>query len=157
MSNRYHLSQIIKYEKISRDYIKKEGMDEDTPDPIVLIDYAQQEKEFNAGFVQYVIDRHLQSIVDYVYEEKGINVSNIHMLRKDIYNNNVIEEAWEKWLDECKENNFCANFKETVDAILKQNFIPMLYYFFYSEEKKLTDYLKECVNKFNERKFYIVK
>ena len=153
----YHMSNIIKYEKISRDYIKKEDLDEDTPDPMVLIDYAQQEKEFNAGFAQYVIDRHLQNIVDYIYEKKRINIGNIHALREDIYNNNVDEEACEKWLADCNEDNFCVNFIETLDVIMERNYIPMLYYFFYSEEKKLTDYLKECVNKFNERKFFIVQ
>ena len=153
----YHVSDIIKYEKISRCYIKKEEMDEDTPDPIVLIDYAQQEKKFNAGFVQYVIDRHLQNIVDYVYEKKRINVGNIHTLREDIYNNNVDEEACEKWLADCNEDNFCVNFIETLDVIMERNYIAMLYYFYYSEEKKLTDYLKECINKFNDRKFFIVQ
>ena len=153
----YHMSDIIKYEKISKCYIKIEGMDEETPEPIVLIDYARKEKEVNAGFAQYVIDRHLQNIVDYVYEEKGINVANIHTLREKIYNNNVDEEAWEKWLDDCNEINFCSNFMETIDEIIRQNFVEMLYYFYYSEEKKLTDYLKECINDFNERKFFIVQ
>ena len=158
MSNRYHLSQIIKYEKISRNYIKKEQIDDDLPDPILLIDLASQEKEFNAGFAQYVIDRHLQSIADYIYEVKKIDIAlGIPPLRKDIYNNNVSEKDCEKWLDEYKENNLCSNFQETIDHLIEDNYINMLFYFFYSEEKMLTEFFKECVNKKNERKFYIVQ
>ena len=158
MSNRYHLSQIIKYEKISRDYIRKEQLDDDLPDPEMLLDLASQQKEFNAGFAQYVIDRHLQSVADYIYEVKKIDISlELPFLKRDILNNNLNEEAYEKWLTECKEDNFCSNYQETVDAILKHNFINMLFYFFYSEEKMLNERFNEYFNKKNERKFYILQ
>ena len=116
-----------------------------------------KKKKFNAGYVQYIIDKHLQLLVDYVYEKKGINVAAIQILRQEIYNNNINEEAHEKWLDDCTEDYFCANFKEMVDKIIEQDYTQMLYFYYYSEEKKLTKRLVDGINEFNERKFFIVR
>ena len=108
-------------------------------------------------YCKYIIQKHLQLIVDYVYESKGINVSNIHALREDIYNNNVDEESYEKWLADCKEDNLCCGYRDMLEAIMDRNNITMLYYYYYSEEKKLTEHLVNYVNKFNDRKFFIVR
>ena len=147
------MSDIIKYEALTRRYCKMECLDEELPDIDILFDCAYKEKEFNVEYCKYIIQKHLQHIVDYVYERKGINISNIHALRKDIYNNNVDEKACEKWLDDCNEDNLCGCFQETLDVIMERNYIAMLYYFYYSEEKKLTECLADLVNKLNNKKF----
>ena len=157
MSDRYHMSDIIKYEALTKKYCKREYLDEEAPDIETLIDCAHHEKEFNVEYCIYVIKKYLQLIVDFVYERKGINVSNIHSLREDIYNNNVDENACEKWLADCNEDNLCCGYMDTLDVIMDRNYIAMLYYYYYSEEKKLTEYLSNRVNKLNDRKFFIVQ
>ena len=157
MNNIYHMSDIIKYEALTKKYCKMEYLDEESPDIEILIDCAYKEKEFNVEYCKYVIEKYLQIIVDYVYEIKGINISNIHALREDIYNNNVDENACEKWLADCKEDNLCCCYQDTLEVIIDRNYIAMLYYYYYSEEKKLTEYLTNRVNKLNDRKFFIVQ
>ena len=130
MTKQYHIHDICNYERITRRYCKIDYLDEESPNTMALIDLAYKEKEFNAGYVQFIIDKHLQLLVDYVYEKKGINVSNIPILRQEIYNNNICEEAYEKWLDDCAADYFCANPEEMVDKIIEQDYTQMLYFYY---------------------------
>ena len=45
MSNRYHMTDILNYERITRRYCKMEYLDEELPDTMTLIDYAYKEKK----------------------------------------------------------------------------------------------------------------
>ena len=160
MSNRYHLSDVIKYEKISRDYTKKSRgeLDEDNPNPEMLLNLISEEKEFNTGFARYVIDRYLQSLTDYIFIITNIDVSlALPSLKKKFFTNKKIENDYKKWLEDYLENNNLCGFHDIIEHLANNNFSHMMHYFFFSEEKKYIDLLNELRKEKNERKFYILQ
>ena len=158
MTAQYQIHNICYYEQITKHYCKIDYLgDDDYPNVRALIDLAYKEKEFNAGYVNYIIHKHLYGIANYIYNKIGHAVANNPTLRLDIYNNNIDREHYDKCLDECSEEGFCAGFEEMVDEILKRNNIPLLYYYYFKEEEELTKLLVDGINEFNNRKFFIIQ
>ena len=157
MARQYNMRDICDYERITRRYCEIDHLDPINPNTAALIDLAYKEEEFNTEYVRFIIDKHLQNIIDYVYEIKGINVSDIPNLRQDIINNNVVEEKYLEWLEDNVEYSFGSYQADTIDKIIEHDYIQMLYFLYYSEEKKLTKLLVDGINEFNQRKFFIVR
>ena len=157
MANQYSISDISIYEQITKRYQDLEGS-EFLP-MRTLIDLAASEADFNAGYVNYRIHKHLHNIVDYVYQKTGINVSLNPTLRLDIINNNINRKNYDSWLEyyENKSWNDNPDFEDIINEIVKENNLCVLYYFFFKEEEELTKMLTDGVNDFNDRKFFIIQ
>ena len=158
MTAQYQIHQICDYERITKYYCRIDYLgEEEYPDVRALIDLAYKEEEFNAGYVNYIIHKHLHGIAEYIYKKNGHNITNNPLLRQCINNNKIDREHYDKCLDECSEEGFCACFEEMVDEILKRNDIPLLYYYYFKEEEELTKLLVDGINEFNNRKFFIIQ
>ena len=155
MTNQYSIGDISIYEQITKRYQDLEGSD--YPPVRALIDLAFKEVEFNAGYVKYIIHKHLHNIADYTYKKTGINVTINPTLRLDIYNNNIDRENYDSWLEYYEEKGFCVYPEEIINEILKENNLCVLYYFYFKEEEELTKMLTDGVNDFNNRKFFIIQ
>ena len=155
MAIQYSIHNICEYEKITKHYCELEGSD--YPPVRALIDLAFKEVEFNAGYVKYIIHKHLHNIADYTYKKTGINVTINPTLRLDIYNNNIDRANYDSWLDYYSEKGSCVYPEEMIDEILKENIICVLYYYYFKEEEELTKLLTDGINDFNNRKFFIIQ
>ena len=162
MALQYLLSDIIKYELITKQYCESEGGFTLTTQE--LIHLAALEDEFDTDYANYLIIRHLHQIEDYISQKaliKGfqINVKNNVNLREDIKNNNFDIPNYDNWLDYYEDKTFIddPDIYDIIDEIIKDNNWHVLYYLYYKEEKKLYDVLFNEKNKLNERKFFIIQ
>ena len=163
MAKYYTLSDIFKYEDITREFCNSEGGFELLPP--TLIDLAASQPSFNTNYVEYVIFRRLHQIADYIAREskrKGyqVNVSHNQNLKEDLENNNASKEYYEGWFQRYEEDNGQDDV-DTIFPIIDQavfdNNWNFLYYLYYREENKLYDLLNSHKNNIKDRKFFIIQ
>ena len=162
MALQYTLSDIFKYEDITRQYCNSEGGF--TLSIQELIHLAALEDEFDTDYADYLIFKRLHQIAEYIYQKainKGIyaNVKDNKNLKKDIENNNFNISNYENWLEFYENNTFIDDptIYDVIDQIIKDNNRYVLYYLYYKEENKLYDILFNEKNKLKNRKFFIIQ
>ena len=162
MASQYLLSDIIKYELITKQYCESEGGF--TLSVEELIHLAALEKKFNTDYARYLIIRCLNQISDYISQKalgKGfqVNVKNNVNLREDIKNNNFDISNYDNWLKFYEDKTAIddPDIYDIIDQILKDNNWHVLYYLYYKEEEKLYNFLFNEKNKLNDRKFFIIQ
>ena len=162
MALQYTLSDIFKYEDVTRQYCNSEGGF--TLSIQELIHLAALEDEFDTDYADYLIFKRLHQIAEYIYQKainKGIyaNVKDNKNLKKDIENNNFNISNYENWLEFYENNTFIddPDIYDVIDQIIKDNNRCVLYYLYYKEENKLYDILFNEKNKLNDRKFFIIQ
>ena len=162
MASQYLISDIIKYELITKQYCISEGGF--TLSVEELIHLAALEDEFDIDYANYLIIKRLHQIAEYIYQKamnKGfqINVKNNVNLREDIKNNNFDISNYDDWLDFYEDKTAIddPDIYDIIDQIIKDNNWHVLYYLYYKEEKKLYDILFNEKNKLNDRKFFIIQ
>ena len=157
MATQYSIHNICEFEQITKRYCE---MDYSEFPPVrVLIDYAVSEPEFNADYVRYIINRRLHNIADYIYKKSQINVTINPMLRSDIQNNNINRDAYDEAVESYEDDiPVCdEDIYDSIDKMLRDNNIPVLYYLYYKEEEELTKLLIDNLNDFRNRKFFIIR
>ena len=162
MAIQYSLSDIFKYEDITRQYCNSEGgFDLSIQE---LIHLAALEDEFDTNYANYLIFKHLHQITVYISQKtinKGfqINVKDNKKLKKDIENNNFNISNYENWFEFYENKTFIDDptIYDVIDQIIKDNNWYVLYYSYYKEENKLYDILFNEKNKLNDRKFFIIQ
>ena len=162
MASKYLISDIIKYELITKQYCESEGGF--TLSTKELIHLAALEDEFDTDYANFVIIRRLHDIADYIYKKainKGfqVNVTNNKNLREDINNNNFDIANYDNWLEyyEDKAAIDDPDIFDIIDQIIKENNWNVLYYLYYKEEQSLYDFLFNEKNNLKDRKFFIIQ
>ena len=162
MANQYNLSDIFKYEDITRQYCISEGGVELSTQQ--LIELAAKEDKFDNDYAQYLIFKRLHLIADYISQKaknKGfiINVKDNEKIKEDLTNNNGNEANYENWIEFYEREAFSdyPDVFEIIDQAIRDNNWNVLYYLYYKEENKLSDLVAKEKNKLNERKFFIIQ
>ena len=157
MASQYLINDISKYEQITKRYCEVEGS-ESLP-VRVLIDLAASEVKFNGDYARYLINRRLHDIADYIYKKSRINVTINPMLRSDIQNNNINRDAYDEAVKSYEDDiPVCdEDIYNSIDKMLRDNNVQVLFYLYYKEEEELTKLLIDGLNDFNDRKFFIIQ
>ena len=162
MAQYYTLSDIFKYEDITREYCNSEGGFELLPPS--LIDLAAQEPNFDTDYAEYVIFRHLHQIAAYIARKSikigyQINVTHNQNLKEDLENNNASKEYYEGWFQRYEDptSGDLDSIFSIIDQAVRDNNWNFLYYLYYKEENELNDLLANHKNKIKERKFFIIQ
>ena len=162
MALQYTLSDIFKYEDITRQYCNSEGGF--TLSIQELIHLAALEDEFDTDYANYLIFKRLHQITEYIYQKainKGIqiNVKDNKKLKEDLENNNANVSNYENWIEfyEREAFNDEPTIYDIINQAIRDNNWNVLYYLYYKEENKLYDILFNEKNKLNDRKFFIIQ
>ena len=162
MAKYYTLSDIFKYEDITREFCNSEGGFELLPP--TLIDLAASQPSFDTDYAEYVIFRRLHQIADYITCEskrKGyqINVTHNQNLKENLENNNASKEYYEGWFQRYEDdaNDDVDTIFSIIDQAVRDNNWNFLYYLYYKEENELTNLLVGHKNNIKDRKFFIIQ
>ena len=155
MATKYSIREICEYNKITQ-RIYDADYSESLPIRDLLDIYESKEK-FDIEYVRYVIDKYLYEITSFIYEKTKYNVSLNTMLRHYIQNNNIDRDYCDEMIEYyASKNDDCGDYS-TIEEIIKENNIPILYYYYYKEEEEMTQIIRDYLNDFNDRKFFIIR
>ena len=156
--NTYSLSDIFRFEDITRKYSISEGVDNL---PIhILIELATLEDEFDIDYAYYLMFKRLYQIDNYI-TKKAKNIGfDINVKENDEIEDEILskESEYESWVDFYYNHSFYdepdePDVYDIIDqAVIGKNW-NVLYYIYYKEKSELNSLIAREEEDFNDRKY----
>ena len=160
MALQYTLSDIFKYEDITREYCNSEGGFNLTIQN--LIELAALEDEFNIDYAFYLRFKRMHQIEDYILQKAKkygciINVKESERIVEELLNNeNKYEEQIEYYYNNSLYDETDVFYDIINQALFDKNW-ELVYYIYHKENNELFSLIAKTEDEFNEKKEFKIE